>query len=405
MVRAATLPRERTSPRGWVRAWVARTFVFGPTDKTYRRLLMVMLLLGLGAVLSATFPLADKSLNADDQHEFVTRQLLFGGAGLLLMLGTSYLAPAVLVGISRWAFPLGLATMLMCRYSQWAHYVDGCWGWLKFGEGKTVQPSEMVKVFYVAFLAMLMASDRRQSTDWPAQKRVWAQALLAMGAMCGVLLIQQDLGMIFVVFATTLAVLFLRGIPWWQLVVVAVSLGTAGGLVAKLAFPERWNRVLVFLDPFVKYREGGEHVRQMLGTLARGGVQGSGLGMCPDKWGALPTPHTDSIFCVVGAELGLLGALLVLGLVFMLASRSLRIGLRSGDTTAWYLASGMGLLLAIQAVINIAVATAMMPCTGLTLPFISAGGSSLVASLTAAGVVLAVSRMAHRSEGRDLDCG
>lgn len=403
MVRAAAVEAARPSWWGQVKAWARRSFVTGPVDKSYRRLLAFMLIVGIGAVLSATFPLADKSLRADHPYEFVSKQLLYGGAGLLLMWGISFLSPSSLLWLARWAFIPGLIAMLMCRFSPWAHYVDGCWGWLKFSETRTVQPSEMVKVIYIALLAWVMTLGKSGDTGPRAQFRVWLMTLVVLGAMCLVLLIQQDLGMMFVVFATTLAILYLRGIPWWQIGAFALTLGLLGAGIAKFAFEERWKRVLVFLDPFVTYHEGGYHVRQMLATIARGGLGGLGLGMSPDKWGPLPTPHTDSIFCVIGAELGLLGALIVLGLVFRLADRSMKIGLRSGSAAGWYLAAGMGLLLAIQAIINIAVATVMMPCTGLTLPFISAGGSSLVSSLAAAGVVLAVSRLASTREA-DPEC-
>jgi cell division protein FtsW len=158
----------------------------------------------------------------------------------------------------------------------------------------------------------------------------------------------------------------------------------------------RWARVVIWWD-LPHHRGGvGYHVYGMLISLARGGVLGSGLGMSRDKWVTLPVPHTDSIFCVIGGELGLWGGLGVLALMTLLGVWAFDIARRSPHRLGWFLAAGSGLALTLQAFINIAVATAAIPVTGLTLPFISFGGTSLIACLASAGLVLAVA--AERAE-------
>ena len=125
-----------------------------------------------------------------------------------------------------------------------------------------------------------------------------------------------------------------------------------------------------------------------------------GLGMSPDKWKGLPVPHTDSIYCVIAGELGLWGAVGLLVLIVMVAVLAFKIARRSNSRMGYFLAAGIGISLALQALVNIAVATAVIPPTGLTLPFISAGGSSLVSCLIGAGLVLAVARHNQKQAGR-----
>jgi len=326
-------------------------------------------------------------------------QLAYLVVGLLCMIGTSHLTPHKCVR-SRWlawAFVGGIVAMLMCRWSPWAAPAGGSFCWLWLTPTNKIQPSEFVKVIYV----LLLAGALSQPMDTPPlQRRMLILTAVPLGVLCVALWIQKDLGMMVLVVATSLGMLFIRGVSIPVILLAAVVLG-AGGLGVAMSSPVRWARIMSFLDPESCAGGAGYQLCQMRAALARGGVGGLGLGMSPDKWTALPAAHTDSIFCVIGGELGLVGAVGVIVLFVALTTRAFQLAQRAGTPAAWYAGAGVGIMIAMQALINLGVATVSIPCTGLTLPFISYGGSSLMASLGAAGIVLAVSRNSLQPSEQD----
>jgi cell division protein FtsW len=369
----------------------------GPVDWAYVRAVVVACVVGIVFVLSATFPIADKILGAASPLSFFYRQLACAAVGFVLLVIVSSLSPKYLTH-SYFLIASGIAcavAMLLCRWGPFAGEVGGSYCWLKLSRSVSLQPSEFGRVVYVLILARLMAQPL--SAQYTAERRL-GYVLLAMVGFCFLLAVQQDLGMSMLVVGVTLVVLFLGGYSVWLVGALAVGLAGVGTFAAYLS-PARWARITMFLHPYSDPQGAGYQACQMLATLARDGLSGSGLGMCPGKWGDLPASHTDAIFCVIGAELGIVGEILLLALIVWMAGRALKIADRAGVPTAWWLATGMGVLLGLQSLINIAVATVSVPCTGLTLPFISYGGSSLISSLMAAGIVLDVSRYRPLAEG------
>ena len=367
---------------------VTESIAYGASDPSYRKMVLAALVIGLVFVFSASFPLADRTLDGDNPFHFLYRQLLFMVLGVVPLYLVSRLTPTAVTKLAYWLFIPGLLTMVLCRWSPWAHPVGGNWCWLKV-HGVQLQPGELVKVVYVALLACYLARSVKTKEE---QNQTWLSIATVMAAMCGALVLQKDLGTLFLITGLTLVLLFIRGVNGWLLGGVTGLLGGSAMLGIYLFVPDRWERIVIFLDPQSDPLGAGYHLCLMLATLARGGLAWLGLGMSPDKWGALPAPHTDSVFCIIGAELGILGAGLILVLVYMMTARALKIAQRARTPVAWYLGCGIGLLLGLQSIINIAVATVSMPCAGLTLPFISAGGSSLISSMIAAGIVLGISR-------------
>lgn len=369
--------------------------VRGRVDPVYARMVLAAVVVGVIFVLSASFPMADKTLGGEHPLHFFYRQLAWGALGLVGLVLASFGPPHRLVWGAKAAFVVGLGAMLACRWSSWGYRVGDAYCWLEI-RGQTVQPSEFAKIAYVVMLASFAA---RMGKQEETEGRLLGRSLVAMVMMCGALAIQRDLGMAMLVVGVTLGMLFVGGVRVWKLTALALVLGGLGTGAAALS-PSRWERLTTFLNPTADPLGAGYQACQMLATIARGGLPGSGLGMSPDKWGPLPTPHTDSIFCVIAGELGLIGSVLVLLLVLAMAGRGFKLAERAGTPTAWHVGCGMALLLGMQSLINIGVATVSIPCTGLTLPFISYGGSSLVASMMAAGLVLSVSRyVSVRSEG------
>jgi cell division protein FtsW len=253
--------------------------------------------------------------------------------------------------------------------------------------GASIQPSEVAKLVTIIYLA-----------DWLSSKgerlRRFSLGLLpfviSIGVVAGLITLQPDLSMAMLIVFVAVTMFFYAGA---NLVHLGVGLVVAaGGFVALIRYyPHSAERLNAFLnDP----TQAGWHIRQVLIALGSGGLAGKGLGQGIQKFGILPTPHTDSVFAVVGEELGLIGCVVVVALFGLLAYRGFRIALRVQDPFGSVLAVGITCALLYEAVINIAVMTALVPFTGLPLPFISYGGSSMLVSLIGVGLLLSISREA-----------
>jgi len=258
-----------------------------------------------------------------------------------------------------------------------------------------VQPSELMKLALVVYAADLLAR-RAERVARPAAVVV---PLLAMLAVSGLLVLKQpDMGTALVLVCITFAVLFAGGVPVRP---VAKALGgtAALGLVVGLAEPYRRARLLSFLDPFAHQQGSGYQVVQSLVGLGNGHLVGLGLGNGHQKWGLLPNPHTDFVFSVIGEETGLVGALVVLALFVALAWLGLRAAARAPDRFGSLLAVAVVCWITSQAVINIGAVIGVLPVTGIPLPFISFGGSSLVITMVGAGILVNVA--AHERMAAD----
>jgi len=267
--------------------------------------------------------------------------------------------------------------------------------WLFVG-GVSLQPSELAKLGLVIFLAYQIAkrvdaptgeeaADRRSGTGL-----VLPTALIA-GPMAALVLLGRDLAGAVLVAVVAAFMLFLAGMPWTQL---AVGAATLAPLVASAILwePYRRQRLLAFLTPEADPLGWGFQASQSLIAVGSGGLFGLGLGKGLQKLYFLPYPHSDFVFSIIGEELGLLGALGVVGLFGLFLWRGMLAGFRAPDAFGRYLAWGLTGVVVLQALFHISVAIALLPTTGLTLPFISYGGSSMVVCLAASGVVLNVSQ-------------
>jgi cell division protein FtsW len=207
---------------------------------------------------------------------------------------------------------------------------------------------------------------------------------------------EPDLGTAIVIGAIALAMYFVAGARLWMFAALAMLSGVLA-LAGALAHPERVERLMTFVDPWNDPRGAGYQAIQMLYGLALGGLSGEGLGAGREKFGFLPFPYTDSIFAILGDELGLIGTLVVIMLFLVLAYRGVRIALRAPDASGALLAAGITTWLVFQAWVNMAVVASLIPMTGITLPFISYGGSSLCVGLIAVGILLNVGRQAAQA--------
>ena len=263
--------------------------------------------------------------------------------------------------------------------------VNGARSWLGAGFLR-MQPSELVKLALLLFSCDLLA--RRQDRMHDARLTL-VPILVVMGVTAFLMMLQPDLGSTMVMGAIVFAVLFVAGVPLLRLTGVFTG-GSALALGLALAAPYRRNRLLAFLDPSRDPMNTGYQINQSLVGLASGGLFGVGLGESRSKYGFLPNAHTDFIFAIISEELGLVGALIVVALFLALATLGVKAALRAPDRFGMLLAAGITAWILAQALVNIGGVVGLMPITGLTLPYISSGGSSLVVTLASTGILLNV---------------
>lgn len=341
-----------------------------------------LLIVGLMMIYSATFALGYQLY--DQPTYYFIRQLLWVGLGSLVLIVCArieyhtwrrFSIPIMVVNI----LLLGLVLLV-------ANSVFGGYRWLLNG---SVQPSELTKVAMVIYIAAWLSSKGEQIRRVSYGLVPFA---ILLGLITGLILLQEDLSTALLIALTAFAMFFIAGGNLWQILTSAILGGATVGLfISRSAF--RMARVTTFLDPLNSDPLGeGYQIRQILIALGSGGVTGLGLGASRQKFGYIPASHTDGIFAILGEELGLIGGVVVLALFAFLAYRGFRIALMAADPFGTVLASGLTCSLIFQAIVNVGVITASVPFTGVPLPFISFGGSSLLVSMASVGLLLAISR-------------
>jgi len=352
--------------------------------------LLLFAILGLAAVgavmvySASAIPAGQSRRLGLDEFYYLKRQLVAAGVGLAL------LALALRIGhrkIAALAYPvLGLTLAALAVVPFVGKTAGGAQRWIPLGPVQ-FQPAEAAKVALVLYLAQSLA--RKQD-----KVRLFSIGVLPHLIVTGVFvllcLVQKDLGTGVILFLVLLAMLFAAGARvGYLLLALVLALPVAWHLVKST--PYRWARVMAFLDP-ERYRSGpGFQLWESLLGTANGGFFGQGLGQGKGKLYYLPAAHTDFIAAVIAEEAGLLGMLLLLGLFAIVVWRGLRAALSASEPFGCYAAVGVTTLIGAQALVNLAVVFGLLPTKGLTLPFVSYGGSSLMTLLGAAGLLLSVS--------------
>ncbi|MBN1995683.1 MAG: putative lipid II flippase FtsW [Anaerolineae bacterium] len=350
-----------------------------------------LLIVGLMMIYSATFALGYQ-LHGQPTYYFI-RQLLWMGLGLLVMI---ILARVEYHTWRRFSIPIMAVTIfLLGLVLVIGEMRFGGQRWLFHG---SIQPSEISKLAIIIYIADWLSSKGDEQIRKISYGLVPFAILL--GFITGLIVLQQDLSTAILIAVTALAMFFIAGGSLWQII---ASMALAGGIftlfITRSAY--RLARITTFLDPLNSDPLGdGYQIHQILIALGSGGLTGLGLGASRQKFGYIPASHTDGIFAILGEELGLLGCLVVIALLAFLAYRGFRIALETTDPFGRVLAAGITCNLIFQAIVNIGVITASLPFTGIPLPFISFGGSSLVVSMAGIGLLLAVSRGTMPDEGR-----
>jgi cell division protein FtsW len=266
--------------------------------------------------------------------------------------------------------------------------VNGNQNWISFGGPFRVQPSEAAKLALVLWSADLLARKQKLIVQW---RHLLVPFLPVAAAMIGLVLLGNDLGTDMVLVAIVIAVLYVVGAPGRLFVVLGIALG-AGVAVLSIAAPYRLDRFKSWLNPDADYLGAGWQAVHARFALGSGGWWGLGLGAGREKWGGLPEAHTDFIFAVIGEELGLIGTIAVLALFSLMVYAGLRTALRSGDLFRRLAAAGATAWIASQALVNIGAVLGLLPIAGLPLPLVSYGGSALLPTLVALGMLVSFAR-------------
>ncbi|HVE47062.1 MAG TPA: putative lipid II flippase FtsW [Acidimicrobiales bacterium] len=348
----------------------------------------VLCLIGLVMVLSASSVLA--------LREYGTSWLFFGRQVLWLVVGVTALFFTARVDYHRWrrlALPmLGLSMVLLglVLVPGVGITAGGSTRWLGTS-GWRIQPSELAKLGVLVFVADYLARAGRGSID-----RVTVRVVLGVFGLVGLLVMRQpDMGTTLVIGCIVLALLYVSGTALRSMAALVAG-AAAVAMVVGMAEPYRRARMVSFLNPWADAGNTGYQVVQSLIGLGSGKWSGVGVGASRAKWGFLPNAHTDFIFAIIGEELGLIGTLFVLALFVAFAMLGVRTALRAPDRFGTLLAAGITAWVIGQAVINIGAVIGVLPVTGVPLPFVSFGGSSLVILLASVGMLLNVASQERR---------
>lgn len=265
--------------------------------------------------------------------------------------------------------------------------VNGSARWLGWGPLR-VQPSELAKLAVILYAADTLTRRVGQIRDWKAVMRPIAVVFCGFALL---LMLQPNLGTTIILATIVLVMLFVGGVPIKPLALFSGLLVSLATLFAFSA-PYRVRRLMAFADPWADPLNTGFQTIQSQVGFANGGVLGTGLGQGRAKWGFLPEAHTDFIYAIIGEEIGLLGSVLVIGLFLAFALYGVRTALRSRDRFGMLLATGITTWILIQAFVNVGACVGVLPITGVPLPFVSAGGSSLIFTMAASGILLNIAR-------------
>ena len=352
-----------------------------------------LLLLGLMMILSASFVSSLDTYGSSAPFTFFKKQLLWAAIGIVTFVAFSRLDYKRLRG---WGYVL-LAVVIVLLFAVLipgvGTTVGGSSRWLRFGVLQ-IQPSELAKLALILFAADVFS--RKDERTLALFSHTFLPLIPALGFLALLVMAQPDMGTTMLLGSIGMGMLFVAGAPMRYLLGLGV-VGTGVALVAALGEAYRRERVLAFLDPWSDPLNTGYQTIQSLIALGSGGWFGVGLGASRQKWLYVPNAHTDFIYAILGEEIGLFGTFMVLSLFAFLTYLGVRIARAAPDRFAMLIATGITIWITVQALVNVGAVTAMLPITGVPLPLVSFGGSSLVVTLAGMGVLANIARQSKFS--------
>jgi len=345
----------------------------------------LLLTIGLMMVLSASSVYSYKV--HDDSYHIFTKQLMWVGLALPVAFVASRVPHRLLRAFAWPGLLVATGLLALTQVPGFGREVNGNTNWLALGP-LTLQPSEIAKLAIILWAADLYARKEKLLGDWRHALIPVVPVTLGLTAL---VIKGGDLGTALVMFAIILGMLWVVGAPAR---IFGLSLLVVGAFALYLAgtSAERLERLTNFVDPFKNYEGAGWQAAHGLFAMSSGGWFGKGISASQQKWGSLPEAHTDFIFAVLGEELGLVGTLLVLVLFLTIAYAGTRVAVRTSDPFVRYMAAGITIWLTAQMTINVGMVLALLPVIGIPLPLVSYGGSALLPSLVALGMLLSFAR-------------
>ena len=352
-----------------------------PFDNQLLWTVIGLMVFGLTMVTSSSM-----AFNENDPFFYTQRELIQIGMSLFLMCITLY------IPMQRWqqfgSVLLILSIIMLIAVLIVGSSINGASRWIPLGVFN-FQPAELSKLSLFLFLAGYLArkSEEVQSGFWGFFKPMVVMAVLSI-----LLLLQPDLGTVIVLFMVTIGILFIAGAQLWQFIAILLT-GVSAVVCLILYESYRLTRLMTFLDPWQDATGAGYQLVASLMAIGNGGITGQGIGNSIFKLRYLPECHTDFIFSIISEEYGYIGVVALLLLLFFLTFKALAIGYRSlneGSQFSGYLACEIGIWFGFQTFVNVGVTSGMLPTKGLTLPFISYGGSSLIVMSIAVAILLRI---------------
>lgn len=363
--------------------------IFALSSPKFDRILLIsisiLVMIGLLMVYSASNAFAMERYG--DSIYYLKRQIISCCISVIVMIFTMFFDYRMYQKLA-WLFIFISIILLMLIYiPNLGIKSGGSTRWLKLGR-YSFQPVEFVKISLIIYIARFLSQKAEDISNF---KRGILPVLIVLSIFLILIYKQPDFGSVILISLITFLMLFVGGVKFYQIGLLVMLAGIFIGYEIWQE-PYRLKRWLAFIEPWKDPEGIGYHIIQSFYAFGAGGIFGSGLGAGIQKLHYLPTPHTDFIFSIIGEELGLVGTITIVSLFMIFVWRGIHISLSVQDRFGKLLAFGISCLIAFQAFINMAVATGTLPTKGLTLPFISFGGSSLLGCLASTGILLNISR-------------
>jgi len=355
----------------------------GPVDIPFLLLVLILLAIGVVMLLSASYARAYYSGNTPTYY--FTRQLVFALLGVAAMLFLSRLPMGFYRRWSMWVLAAAIALLVLVPVIGTASH--GSRRWINLGF-TTLQPSEIAKIGVILAFATMICKFKG-AMKIPKYGIVPFAVILVV--IVGLLVLEPHLSASIIILLVGAVMLFLGGVQLYWFGAAAV-LGAGGILMYIKFFGYASDRITAWRDPLADTSDTAYQIMQSLYSIGSGGLTGLGLGMSRQKYLYLPEEHNDFIFSIVCEELGYIGAIVILILFALLIIRGYWLAMHSRDRFSYLVCAGITTLLAIQVIFNVAVVTNLIPCTGVSLPFFSSGGTALLLQLSEMGIILSMSR-------------
>ncbi len=353
---------------------------------------------------SSSLTLASEKFRNDPLY-FVKRQIIWVVLGSIVMFVTMNIHYSK---FKKWYAPIFMVTLVLLLFVVFAERINGARSWFSIGK-LGIQPTELAKISIILYLAALISKKGERLRDL---RTGYIPVMVIVGIVAGLIMLQPDLGSCLILVATSGLVIYAGGASMKHIMASIALLVLGVGLVmgAKTAIESlsppsetaavnkdyQKDRITAFINPYADPKDTGFNIIQSLIAIGEGGTNGSGFGQSIQKLHYLPYPYTDFIFSVIGEELGFVGALLFLLVYLYFIWRGILIALRCTDPFGTLVGIGVMGMISIQAFVNIGGVTKTIPLTGVTLPFISYGGSSLLVTMLSMGIMLSISRETNR---------